>query len=173
MIDSNARQRVEGDEAGLTIHSAAEADLTLLAEMNKRLIDDERSRNPMTVSELRERMRGWLLTDWHIRLFNDETKNVVGYAVYQLRPDDYFPEMKIVYLRQLYIEREHRSRGLGQQALQLLIEREFCEASAVVIEVLETNPRGYHFWSKTGFEPYCTTMRLPIQSRVDKGERVP
>ena len=173
MIDSSVRQRVKQDENGLALHPATEADLPLLAEMNKRLIDDERSRNPMTVNELRERMQGWLLTDWHIRLFSDEAENVVGYAVYQLRQDDYFPEMKIVYLRQLYIERERRSRGLGQQALQFLIEREFREASAVVIDVLETNPRGYHFWTKTGFEPYCTTMRLPIRSRAAEEECFP
>ena len=170
MIDSSARQHVKEDEAGLALHAATQADLPLLAEMNKRLIDDEGSRNPLTVNELRERMRGWLLTDWQIRLFSDEAENIIGYAVYQLRPDDYFPGMKIVYLRQLYIERDRRSRELGQQSLQLLIEREFREASVVVIEVLETNPRGHHFWSKTGFEPYCTIMRLPIGSRVDQEE---
>ena len=99
MIDPSARQHAKGCEAGLALHPATQADLPLLAEMNKRLIDDEGSRNPMTVNELRERMQGWLRTDWQIRLFSDEAENIIGYAVYQLRPDDYFLEMKIVYLR--------------------------------------------------------------------------
>ena len=43
----------------ITAHSATEADLPLLAEMNRRLIEDEGSENPMTVAELQQRMRAW------------------------------------------------------------------------------------------------------------------
>ena len=100
----------------LIIRSATEADVPALAAMNKRLIEDEGSRNPMTVAELQQRMHGWLNGDWQVRLFEEENSGVVGYAVFQPRPDDYFPEKQIVYLRQLYVERERRSRGFGQQA---------------------------------------------------------
>ena len=74
----------------MMIRSALEADLSLLVQMNKRLIEDERSRNPMSVDELRERMAGWLRGDWRIDLFTQDDV-VVGYAVYQFRPDDYVP----------------------------------------------------------------------------------
>ena len=36
----------------LLIHPANEADLPLLAQMNKRLIEDEGSRNPMSLDQL-------------------------------------------------------------------------------------------------------------------------
>ena len=144
----------------LTTRSATEADVPVLAAMNKCLIEDEGSRNPMTGAELQQRMRGWLKGDWQVRLFEEENGDVVGYTVFQSRQDDYFPENQVMYLRQLYIERERRSRGLGQQALQLLLEREFPQEVMVVIDVLAANPRGYRFWSKMGFGPYCTTMHF-------------
>ena len=136
---------------------AGEADLPLLAQMNKCLIEDEGSRNPMSVVELQQRMGGWLRSDWRADLFV-ENETVVGYAVYQLRKDEYFPNNSMVYLRQMYIDRNKRSRKLGRLALGLLARTRFPENCTVVIDVLATNPRGAEFWSQTGFQPYCTTM---------------
>jgi hypothetical protein len=54
-------------------------DLDALAAMNMRLIADEKSRNPMTVSALRERMRGWLESGmWTIDVLHTDA-TVVGY----------------------------------------------------------------------------------------------
>ena len=80
----------------------------------------------------------------------------------QFRSDDYHPETKIVYLRQLYVERTMRSQGIGQQVLKQLFEKEFSTTHEVVIDVLATNPRGYAFWKHMGFEPYYTNMRLEM-----------
>jgi ribosomal protein S18 acetylase RimI-like enzyme len=149
----------------LIMRSATEADIPALAAMNKRLIEDEDSRNPMSVAELQQRMHGWLIGDWQVRVFEEENNGVVGYAIFQSRPDEYFAENQIVYLRQLYVAPEYRSRGVSQQAVQLLREGEFPEGCTVVIDVLATNPRGQHFWSKVGFESYCTTMRLTMNGK--------
>ena len=108
----------------LLIRPADEADLPLLAQMNKRLIEDEGSRNPMSLDQLAERMRGWLLGDWEVKLFATDA-GVVGYAVYQARRDEYFPDQTIVYLRQFYIEREMRGQGLGTAAFRALGGRAF------------------------------------------------
>ena len=143
----------------LLIRSAGEADLPLLAQMNKRLIEDEGSRNPMSIDQLAERMRGWLLSDWEMRLFATNV-GVVGYAVYQARRDEYFPDQTIVYLRQFYIERELRGRGLGTAACRALVAEHFPAGCRIVIDVLASNPRGYAFWRHVGFEPYSTTMHL-------------
>ena len=43
----------------LSLRIALEADRPALAQMNKRLIDDEGSRNPMSLDQLRQRMAGW------------------------------------------------------------------------------------------------------------------
>ena len=104
-------------------------------------------------------MRGWLLGDWELKLFATDDR-VVGYAVYQTRRDEYFPDQTIVYLRQFYLERELRGQGLGTAVIQSLAAEHFPPGCRVVIDVLASNPRGYDFWRRVGFEPYCTTMHL-------------
>ena len=143
----------------LLVRPANEADLPLLTQMNKRLIEDEGSRNPMSIGQLADRMRGWLLGDWELKLFATDDR-VVGYAVYQRRRDEYFPDQTIVYLRQFYIERELRGQGLGTAACRALVTEHFPPDCRVVIDVLASNPRGYAFWRHVGFEPYSTTMHL-------------
>jgi len=143
----------------LLIRPADEADLPLLAQMNKRLIEDEGSRNPMSLDQLADRMRGWLRGGWEVRLLATDA-GVAGYAVYQTRHDEYFPDQTLVYLRQFYIEREMRGRGLGTAAFRALAAEYFPPGSTVVIDALASNPRGQEFWRHVGFQPYCTTMHL-------------
>jgi hypothetical protein len=143
----------------LAIRAATDDDLAPLARMNKHLIEDEGSRNPMSVEQLRQRMQGWLGGDWKVDLFV-EGDAVVGYAVYQFRQDEYLPNQLLVYLRQMFIERAKRSRGLGNRAFQLLTQTRIPTDCPIVIDVLATNPRGARFWSQVGFQTYCTTMHF-------------
>ena len=143
----------------LAIRAANDDDLASLARMNKHLIEDEGSRNPMSVEQLRHRMQGWLVNDWRIDLFV-ENDAVVGYAVYQFRQDEYLPDKTIVYLRQMFIERAKRSHGLGTRAFELLTQTRIPADCPIVIDVLVTNPKGAKFWSQVGFQPYCTTMHF-------------
>lgn len=143
----------------ITIRAASETHLPILAQMNKYLIEDEGSRNPMSVSELEQRMRGWMHGDWNVDLFLEE-ETIVGYAVYQFRPEEFFPDKCLVYLRQLYIDRAKRSRGLGRLALQSLVQSRFPKECTVAIDVLAVNPRGAKFWAQVGFQPYWTRMHF-------------
>jgi len=52
----------------LAVRVAGSDDVRLLAQMNKRLIEDEGSRNPMSTPELEQRMRGWLDHGWNVSL---------------------------------------------------------------------------------------------------------
>lgn len=94
------------------IRKATIDDLKLLSQMNKELIEDEGSRNPMTLVQLEDRFLGWLSSDWEIALF-EKASAILGYAVYQIREDDFYPEESNVYLRQYYIARLYRSHGYG------------------------------------------------------------
>ena len=49
-------------------------DVPTLARMNQQLIRDEKSRNPMTLVELEQRMAGWLSAEWEAVIFSDEGK---------------------------------------------------------------------------------------------------
>ena len=81
---------------------AGESDLDLLAEWNHQLIRDEGHNNPMTVPELRERMRGWLETDYRAVLFSMEGEPL-AYALYREGPEE-------IYLRQFFVRRDRRRR---------------------------------------------------------------
>lgn len=145
--------------ATFAIRQATIEDIPVLARMNRQLIEDEDSRNPMSVAQLGERMAGWLQAEWIIDLIELDSQTI-GYAVFQIRKDAYDPEANEVYLRQFYIERGWRRRGLGTLAVQKLIRDYFPDHCTVVLEVLAGNPAGRQFWSRLGFQPYATTMRL-------------
>ena len=145
----------------LSIRSATAADLPALARMNKRMIEDERNRNPMTLDQLRDRMRGWLGGGWEIVLFVEDEAEL-GYALYQHRKDEYYPENAEVYVRHFYVERGCRGRGLGTLAFQTLARTRFPVGCTVVLEVLATNPGGDLFWRRAGFELYCATLKLRL-----------
>ena len=149
----------------LSVRSAETADVALLAEMNKRLIEDEHSRNPLSVGELRERMQQWLLGDWNIDVLMVDSL-IIGYAVYQLRQDEYEPEQRVVYLRQFYIEREQRGLALGRAGFETLVRDRFPADSTVVIDVLANNLSAYQFWTKMGFVDYCMTMKQHSTQRM-------
>ncbi len=130
----------------------------LLASMNKRLVEDQGSRNPYTLGEFEERIGKWLNgEEWQIDLF-ERAESTVGYSVYRFQADYYFPEQEVVYLRQFYIESEYRGRGLGRAAYRLLATQRF-GGKEVSIDVLATNPGGQEFWAKLGFEPYLVAMK--------------
>jgi GNAT superfamily N-acetyltransferase len=133
--------------------------------MNECLIEDEGSRNPMSIAELQNRMGEWLRGEWRVELFI-EGDTVVGYAVYQFRRDAYEPDKVVVYLRQLYIERDKRSRGLGSRTIKLLAQTHFPLGCRIEVDVLASNPRGAKFWSQIGFQPYCTTLWLQNQETI-------
>ena len=98
-------------------------------------------------------------SNWAVHLFLQEDATIVGYSLHQLRRDDYLPNELNVHLRQFFIERASRSRGLGREAFGA-ISKTFPESCTVVIEVLAVNPRGQKFWQSLGFDIYCTTMTL-------------
>ena len=58
-------------DAAMDYRFATDADISLLAEWNHQLIRDEGHRNPMTVPQLADRMRGWLAGDYRAVLFTD------------------------------------------------------------------------------------------------------
>jgi GNAT superfamily N-acetyltransferase len=93
-------------------------------------------------------------------LFVDDKDAIVGYAVHQFQKDIYDPHKVVVYLRQFYIERERRSKGLGSRAVKMLAQTRFPTDCTIEAEVLASNPRGAKFWSQVGFRPYCMTMKL-------------
>jgi GNAT superfamily N-acetyltransferase len=143
----------------IQLRRAGPTDAPVLAEMNRHLIEDEGSRNPMALAQLEARLYGWLEGGWAVLLILADG-DVAGYCVYQVRRDEYFPENVEVYLRQYFIRREFRGRGIGRAALRRIVAECCPPGATIVVDVLAGNPRGRRFWEQTGFEPYCTTMKM-------------
>ncbi|MCU0512861.1 MAG: GNAT family N-acetyltransferase [Anaerolineae bacterium] len=133
-------------------------DAPLLAHMNQQLIVDEASRNPMTLAQLEERMARWLAGEYQAVLFFKEGQ-VVGYLLFRPSRDEYYPYQPNMYIRQFFIERSFRRRGIGQVAFEMAAARVFPPHSTLALDVLETNPEARQFWLKLGFEVYATALR--------------
>ena len=58
------------------------SDLPILARMNKDLIDDERSHNPMSVRHLAERMKDWLESGDYDAILFEYNDALVAYALF-------------------------------------------------------------------------------------------
>ena len=143
----------------IRLRMATIADVPLLASMNKRLIVDEQSPNPMSVAELEERLTGWLTADWQAALIQ-QNEQTVGYILSQIQRDEYVPSQTSLYVRQFFIEREYRRRGIGQKSFGQFLGQHAGGTSSVVLDVLESNIPARGFWEALGFRPYCTTMIL-------------
>lgn len=148
----------------LELRRATLADVQVLAAMNQHLIQDERSRNPMSLAELEARMHGWLSGDWSAILIA-QAGEVVGYALYQERRDSLFPEQIVIYLRQFFIARSHRRGGIGRAVMTAILADWFPPSARIELDVLEANPVGHTFWRSLGFAPYATTYQRPPAGR--------
>ncbi|WP_372633644.1 GNAT family N-acetyltransferase [Cohnella sp.] len=153
----------------LHLRGATIDDLELLTDMNRQLIEDEGSSNPMNREQLKRRMRDWLTSDWKVDLLMSGDA-IVGYALYQFRFNVYRPEVREAYIRQYFIGRAYRKTGYGLQGVELLKEQRLKDAETIEIDVLESNRIGKSFWLKAGFAPYVTNMRMSNRSGWKDGE---
>ncbi|MDE5859732.1 MAG: GNAT family N-acetyltransferase [Oscillospiraceae bacterium] len=133
----------------MQIIKCGEQDITLLAAMNKRLIEDEKSNNPMNISELENRMKSFLETEYDAYFFRDGD-DIAGYALVKRNCSP-------PYLRQFFIERDFRQKHLGTTAFRTLLD--YLKTDSLDIEVLTRNETGIKFWEKLGFEEISRYMR--------------
>ena len=134
--------------------TAGEADLPLLAELNQQLIHDEGHSNSMSVAELENRMRAWLVRAYTAVLFLSEG-TVVGYALYR-------SDHAGIFLRQFFICRDERRKSHGRAAMDLLFGRVWPAGSTVTLEALCANRAAIDFWHALEFEDYAVIFRRRI-----------
>jgi len=133
----------------LEIKECALEDVALLAEMNKQLIEDEKSNNSMDIAQLKNRMMDFLNTGYKAFFFmvNNE---IVGYALCDMTKE---PK----YLRQFFIKREERRKHYGKLAFKNLLDK--IETREIEIDVLKWNEAGLKFWGNLGFEEQSKRMK--------------
>ena len=136
----------------MQIQKCTLTDVSKLALLNKQLIDDEKSNNPMDICELENRMKGFLHTDYSAYFFI-ENGQIIGYALIRNSSSP-------LYLRQFLIERNYRKHHYGTQAFQMLLQ--YLDIKEIDLEVLPWNKNGLAFWKHCGFEETCIAMRYKI-----------
>jgi predicted acetyltransferase len=131
---------------------ATAADVPVLARLNLQLIEDERHRNPMNLTELETRMRSMLEGDYTATLF-ETGERVVAYALWTEQPD-------WVYLRQFFVARDCRRRGIGARAIGVLVDEVWPSDKRVRVNVLIGNQPALEFWRAVGFVDYLITLEM-------------
>ena len=140
----------------MTFRRATLDDCAVLAELNHQLIRDEGHRNPMTVQELEQRMKGWQASDYAAMLFENDAE-VVAYALYCEEPAE-------IYLRQLFVVRNRRRQGIGRQAMEILHTRIWPKHKRLTVEVLVRNTAAITFWRAVGYQDYSLTLEILPQN---------
>ncbi len=135
----------------MKLRHASEGDLPLLTELNRQLIQDEQAQNPMSVSELQDRMSKWLASEYRAVIFEDNSEPV-AYALYR-------PSGEGLYLRQFFVIRGRRRQGLGRQAIELFRQQVVPVGTALTLEVLVHNMTGLAFWRALGFREHALSFR--------------
>lgn len=147
----------------LTYRHATPEEAALLAELNHQLIQDEGHRNRMTVPQLETRMRNWLKTEYRAVLF-EQPGEVVAYALYR-------PEEDATYLRQFFVRRERRRRGIGLAAMNVLLRNILRPGGRLYLDVLVSNSAGKAFWKAVGFQDYAVTLEMIVR-HTDSSESI-
>lgn len=133
------------------LRNVSERDLPLLAELNHQLIQDEQSTNRMSIPELEARMRDWLASEYRAVIF-EVASEPVAYALYRSSEDG-------IYLRQFFVVRSQRRKGLGRQAIALFRRQVVPAGATLSLEVLVQNQAGLVFWRALGFHEHALAFR--------------
>ncbi len=137
----------------MELREANESDLPLLAKWNRELIEDERAENLKTVAQLELRLMRWLEGDYEAVIF-EQRGEPVAYALF--RPDE-----SGVYLRQFFVARAQRRRGVGREAMRIFRERCVQAGASLSLDVLVHNERALAFWRALGMREHAIRFRAP------------
>lgn len=141
-------------EESLCFRAATVADAEVLGRLNHLLIRDEGHRNPMGVDALVERMRRWLADEGYEALLGFDGDDLVAYVLWRDEPD-------CVYLRQIFVQREHRRQGVARHLMLSVFER--WPDKRLTVDVLAGNARALAFWRRMGYRDYAVLLeRLPL-----------
>ena len=126
----------------MTVDRADASHAAELAELNRQLIEDERHPNPMTRTELAERMIRWMEEGYTCHVARDGGRTV-GYCLFR---DD----GKYYHLRQLFVARSHRRRGIATALMDWMYANVW-SGKPVRLDVFAHNEHAVAFYRSYGF----------------------
>jgi GNAT superfamily N-acetyltransferase len=136
----------------ISFRPATVADCALLAVLNQQLIQDEANRNPMTLLQLEQRMRGFLAGEYQAVIY-EASGEIVAYALYREQPEE-------IYLRHLFVVRQQRRQGIGRLAVEILRSKVWPRNKRLMVEVLVGNRAAAAFWRAVGYQDYSLLLEI-------------
>jgi ribosomal protein S18 acetylase RimI-like enzyme len=124
--------------------------LEILTQMNIQLREDEQIDNIMSEKDVRDRMEGFLngLVYKAILFINND--KAIGYCLIDFTK-------KPLYLRQIFINREERSSGLGKMFLRMVMDN--YDIKEIDVEVMVWNEKAINFYTNFGFKKRFIGMK--------------
>lgn len=136
-------------------------DVPLLTRMNRHLVEDEQHRNRFKSDAwFEERMRGFLTGGYKAVLF-EVYGEIVAYALYTDHPD----HDDTIYLRQIFVDRAWRRKGIGREAIRILKEAIWPKEKRVTVGVLVDNQVARAFYKAVGFREYSIELEISVSAR--------
>jgi ribosomal protein S18 acetylase RimI-like enzyme len=133
-------------------------DCTLVARLNRALIDEGADTGPTDLDALRRRaLAGIESGTQRFVLFEDEDDRPLAYALFEEREEE-------IYLSQFLVVRRARRRGIGRRAIDLLRSAIWHPGKRLTLEVLSGNRAGQRFWRSLGYRDYAVTLELPAHA---------
>ena len=133
----------------MNIRKADISEVQKLAELNKRLIEDEQHPNPMNVQQLAQRMNDWLQGDYTCYVA-EENEQTIAYCLFRDDGEYY-------YMKQLFIERGYRRQGIATAFLDWMYDHVWIDKK-VRLDVLSHNEEAIAFYKAYGFRIGCLRM---------------
>ena len=97
-------------------------------------------------------MKDWLASEYSAVIF-EKVREVVAYALYREQPRE-------IYLRQLFVARKRRRKGIGKEAVKILRSKIWPTNKRLTVEVLVKNEAAVAFWRKAGYKDYCLALEI-------------
>ena len=143
---------------------AVDDDAPLLAEINHQLIQDEWGGGGMPLEHLERRMRRWIEEGEYRAILFLEEGETVAYSLVSIDEDS-------AYIRHFFVLHEHRGRGVGRRAIEILFRDIVPRDVRITLDVLASNEVGHAFWRSVGFNDYAIRMELlPESPRLGEEE---
>ncbi len=137
-------------------------DVPLLACLNRQLVEDEGHRNRLqTDAWLEKRMRVFLTGEYRAVLFELDGKTV-AYVLYTDRTE----HADTIYLRQIFVDRTCRRKGVGREVMRTLLEEIWPADKRVTVGVLQDNKAAIALYKSVGFRPYSIELEFPVRKGV-------
>jgi len=139
-------------------------DVPQLAQMNRQLVEDEEHRNRLhTDAWLEKRMRAFLTGEYRAVLFELDGKTV-AYVLYTDRTEN----GDTIYLRQIFVDRAYRRKGVGREVMRILLEEIWPADKRITVGVLQDNKAAIALYKSVGFRQYSIELEFPVRKGVRK-----